>query len=112
MKNPWEIVDAFDPMFDESIEIITDNCNLTLECAVFADATGDALSPDLVETNRIDINIVVRKNDWPVLENVHTNNIVKRTVAGKVVTYAVTDLVDDAAIGKLIKARSTDISDD
>ena len=112
MRNPWNINDAFDPMFCEDVEINTDTSKFTLKCVVFSDNTGDAFSEDMIQTNRMDICIVIRMDDWPVIKNVHINNVVRRVVNGNVVTYAVSDVIDDQTLGKIIKARSTSISDD
>lgn len=110
--DPWKLEDAFDPMFNEDIEIYIGGTRVTVKCAIFVDSNGEVLSDDMLDTDRRDINIFIRQRDWVLLKNVNVNDIVRRTVGGNVVEYAVSELVDDMAMGKIIKARSTSVEED
>lgn len=107
MKNPWtDIEDAFEPMYDEVVVVETKSGNKqTLKVLVTADSTGDPLADDMIGSDRMDITILVRKNDWCFLENISEGGLVTRYVNGNEMKYSVSDVVDDFVFGKIMKAR-------
>jgi len=110
-NSPWDIHDAFDPMFDEEVVIESGGRRQTLKCVVFADNSGDALMNDIPETNRSDIAIQVRHQDWAFVNTLELGDKVKRTINGKVIEYGISEVVDDFTMGKRILARSTSNED-
>ena len=68
--SPWDEIDsAFDPMFSESLAIDHGGKKTTLRAAVFVSGTGDTLTDSTMETEREDITIVVRQDDWPFIQS-------------------------------------------
>lgn len=105
-SSPWDVEDAFDPMFDEEITVRSGGVSVTVPCVVFSDVTGDVLSTDAIQTNRMDISIILRNADWAYLKNLSIGDAIERVVNGKVVEYRVSDFVEDMTMGKRIVARS------
>lgn len=59
-NDPWKMDDAFDPMFNETLEIDVSGTHVPVTCAIFADSNGEVLSQDMLDTDRRDINIFIR----------------------------------------------------
>lgn len=106
MKNPWKDYDAaFAPMFTESIVLTHQDKKQTLEVAVFTDNTGDALTEDMMDTDREDIQIVCNKRDWAYVSKLVRGDLVERTEVNGV-KYKVSEVKHDALMGWCIYARS------
>lgn len=108
MKSPFEHIDsAFDVFYDEQILVeCKDGRKQTLTACVFTDNTGDVLAQDMIDTDREDISIAVRREDWALLQNIEIQDSIHRIVNGKCVKYKVSDVLDDYSMGKVVKARS------
>lgn len=106
MKKPWDIEDAFEPMFDESVWLeAADGRKTTTKAAVFTDNTAEPLDADMMETECEQVNFIVKRADWPFARALRRGDVVKRMdVNGK--KYAVQDVVEDEVFGLVIKARS------
>lgn len=106
MKNPWNIDNAFDPMFDESIWLKRkDNQQLTTKAAVFIDNTAVPLDDDMMETDCEQLNFLVKRCDWPFVQKLQRGDTLKREdFNGK--KYTIQDVMNDNALGLVIKARS------
>ena len=67
MKSPFENIDsAFAPMYDEDIWVQRkDGQQTTLQASVFVDNTAMPLSDGMMDTDCEQINVLVRKCDWP-----------------------------------------------
>lgn len=108
MKSPFRHIDsAFDVFYDETILVeCKDGKKQTLDVCVFTDNTGDVLAQDMIDTDREDISIVVKREDWQFLGNVGIQDTITRFVNNKCVKYKVSDVLDDYLMGKVVKARS------
>lgn len=108
MRSPWTNTDnAFEPMFNDVIEIVCSNGNRqTLSCVLLTDGTGEVLTNEMIGTDRQDISLNIKKEDWWFLKNVEIGDIINREVNGTKMTYSVSEIVDDFLMGKVIKARS------
>jgi len=110
MKSPWIDNDkAFAPMFTESIVISCKRSNKTIkqtiEAAVFVDMTGDAISDNTLDTDREDIDIVCRKEDWAFVQKLLRGDSIERTEVNGV-KYSVKEVKHDSIMGWVITARS------
>lgn len=110
MKSPWIDNDkAFAPMFTESIVISCKRSNKTIkqtiEAAVFVDMTGDAISDNTLDTDREDIGIVCRKEDWAFVQKLLRGDSIERTEVNGV-KYSVKEVKHDSIMGWVITARS------
>lgn len=47
MQNPWQINDAFAPMFNEAISISSSGNRQTLNVAIFDDSTAEPYTSDM-----------------------------------------------------------------
>ena len=108
MKSPFTHIDsAFEVFYDEQIVIeCKDGRKQTLDVCVFTDNTGDVLAQDMIDTDREDISIAVKREDWQFLDNIGIQDTITRFVNSKCVKYKVSDVLDDCLMGKVIKARS------
>ena len=72
MKSPFRHIDsAFDVFYDEHIVVeCKDGRKQILEVCVFTDNTGDVLAQDMIDTDREDISIAVKHEDWQFLDNI------------------------------------------
>ena len=106
-KNPWtDIEEAFEPMYDEVVVVHTENGNRqSLNVIVSSDSTGDALADDMIGSDRMDITIIVKKNEWSYLDKITEGDIVVRCLNGKEMKYRVSEIVDDFVFGRIVKAR-------
>ena len=107
MKNAWtDIEEAFEPMYDEVVVVETKNgSRQSLNVIVSSDSTGDALSDDMIGSDRMDITIIVKKNEWSYLDKITEGDIVVRCLNGKEMKYRVSESVDDFVFGRIINAR-------
>ena len=106
-KNPWtDIEEAFEPMYDEVVVVHTKNgSRQSLNVIVSYDSTGDALADDMIGSDRMDITIIVKKNEWGYLDKITEGDIVVRYLNGKEMKYRVSEIVDDFVFGRIVKAR-------
>lgn len=106
-KNPWtDIEEAFEPMYDEVVVVETKNgSRQSLNVIVSSDSTGDALAADMIGSDRMDITIIVKKNEWRYLDKITEGDIVVRYLNGKEMKYRVSEIVDDFVFGRIINAR-------
>lgn len=106
-KNPWtDIEEAFEPMYDEVVVVETKNgSRQSLNVIVSTDSTGDALADDMIGSDRMDITIIVKKNEWRYLDKITEGDIVVRCLNGKEMKYRVSEIVDDFVFGRIINAR-------
>lgn len=106
-KNPWtDIEEAFEPMYDEVVVVETKNgSRQSLNVIVSTDSTGDALANDMIGSDRMDITIIVKKNEWRYLDKITEGDMVVRYLNGKEMKYRVSEIVDDFVFGRIINAR-------
>lgn len=106
-KNPWtDIEEAFEPMYDEVVVVETKNgSRQSLNVIVSSDSTGDALADDMIGSDRMDITIIVKKNEWIYLDKITEGDFVVRYLNGKEMKYRVSEIVDDFVFGRIINAR-------
>lgn len=106
-KNPWtDIEEAFEPMYDEVVVVETKNgSRQSLNVIVSSDSTGDALADDMIGSDRMDITIIVKKNEWRYLDKITEGDMVVRYLNGKEMKYRVSEIVDDFVFGRIINAR-------
>lgn len=106
-KNPWtDIEKAFEPMYDEVVVVETKNgSRQSLNVIVSTDSTGDALANDMIGSDRMDITIIVKKNEWRYLDKITEGDMVVRYLNGKEMKYRVSEIVDDFVFGRIINAR-------
>lgn len=106
-KNPWtDIEEAFEQMYDEAVVVQTKNgSRQSLNVIVSTDGTGDALADDMIGSDRMDITIIVKKNEWRYLDKITNGDIVVRYLNGKEMKYRVSEIVDDFVFGRIVKAR-------
>lgn len=98
---------AMKPMFNDVIEIVCSNGNRqTLDCVLLTDGTGEVLTDEMLDTDRQDISLTIKKEDWWYLKNIKIGDIINREVNGTIMTYSISEIVDDFLMGKVIKARS------
>lgn len=103
--NPFHNIEsAFDVFFTEGVIVkLRDGSTHTIQACVMADNTGDVITDTAVDTNREDISILAKKCDWEwVSSKISVGDNVER-LNGK--RYAVMNVVEDFALGKIIKAR-------
>ena len=105
MKSPFDNIDtAFDPMYDEDIWVQRkDGQQTTLQAAVFTDNTALPISDEMMDTDCEQINVLVRKCDWPFIKALVRGDTLKRD--GR--KYTVQEVVTDGAMGLIVKARSS-----
>ena len=111
-KSPWDVEDAFNPMFDEEITITSGERKITVPCVVFSDVSDDVITDAAIQTGRMNISILVRDNDWAFIDNMNVGDIIERVVNGKVVEYRFSAVVEDATMGKRLLARSATCEDE
>ena len=105
MKSPFEDIDAaFDPMFDESIVLSHCGETQTIQASVFLDNTADPITGDAMETDREEIYIVCKPQDWGYVSQLARGDKVERIAFGT--KYKVTEAKRDAVLGWCIHARS------
>lgn len=106
-KNPWtDIEEAFEPMYDEVVVVETKNgSRQSLNVIVSSDSTGDALADDMIGSDRMDITIIVKKNEWRYIDKITEGDMVVRYLNGKEMKYRVSEIVDDFVFGRIVKAR-------
>lgn len=106
-KNPWtDIEEAFEPMYDEVVVVETKNgSRQSLNVIVSTDSTGDALADGMIGSDRMDITIIVKKNEWRYLDKITEGDMVVRYLNDKEMKYRVSEIVDDFVFGRIINAR-------
>lgn len=105
-KNPWtDIEEAFEPMYDEVVVETKNGSRQSLNVIVSSDSTGDALADDMIGSDRMDITIIVKKNEWRYLDKITEGDMVVRYLNGKEMKYRVSEIVDDFLFGRIINAR-------
>lgn len=107
MKNPWQVKEPFDPMYDEEITITGNrtevDINQSLKVIIFSDITGDGLSDSSINTEREDIVIQIQPSDYGYIQKIKRGDSIFRPFNHK--NYKVQDLKNDIAVGWIIKAR-------
>lgn len=95
---------AFEPFYNDVFSATTKNGKkTTLHTCMFACMTGDPLVEDAMETERKDIMLLCREEDWPwVKTNLSRGDSLER---GDGMKFKVTSVEDDFTMGKLIHAR-------
>lgn len=105
--NPWEIDNAFEPMYTEVVNVSAPRKDTTLrqtlKCCIFTDGTGETLYEGSTETDREDIMVVTRKGDWKFVQSLQTGDEIKRL--SNDITYTISDVKKDAFWGWIITAR-------
>ena len=104
MKNPFDIEDAFNPMYTDNASIVGKNCRTTLKCCVFNDSTSDPTNPDMVDTDIERIDIVTRREDWPQVKLMEIGDKVE--IANTRKRYIIDGVRRDSSLGVVISARS------
>lgn len=106
MKSPFRNINlAFKPMFDEHVIVKQKNGTITTVLAcVFLDNTGDALSETSMESSREDIVIAFSGKDICAFINTLKRGDKVERESGRL--YAITEVVDDFVLGRIVKARS------
>lgn len=105
MRDPFEGNEkAFDPMFTEDIVINTkDGKTQTLKCFVADDITADPMSDDLMDTQMKGIAVSFNRGDWAFIGSMTRGDKLYRAKNNK--HYIVSEVLDDLAMGFIIKAR-------
>lgn len=111
-KSPWDVEEAFDPMFDEEISIKSGDRKITVPCVVFSDVSGDVLTDAAIQTDRMDISIIVKNSDWAFIGRLNVGDVIERVVNGKVIEYRFSEIIEDLTMGKRIIARSATCEDE
>ena len=111
MKSPWENIDkAFEPMFQEPVLVTCKRNNKTIEqtilCSVFSSTTGEPLVDDSLETDRVDLDFVFKRQDWKFINTLKRGDSIQRVGLFKKPEYAVMSVVEDDVMGLVVKARS------
>lgn len=111
MKNPWENIDkAFQPMFNEPVKVISKRDSKTVEqtvvCCVFSSSTGEPLTDDSLETDRVDLDFVFKRQDWKFINTLKRGDKIQRVGLFKKPEYVVMTVVEDDVMGLVVKARS------
>ena len=105
--NPWQIDNAFEPMYTESVSVSAPRKDTTLrqtlKCCIFADGTGETLYDGNTETNREDIMLVTRKGDWKFVQSLQTGDTLN--VLSTDLKYVISDVKKDVFWGWIITAR-------
>ena len=106
-KNPWtDIEEAFEPMYDEVVVVETKNgSRQSLNVIVSTDGTGDALADDMIGSDRMDITIIVKKNEWSYLDKITNGDIVVRCLYDKEMIYRLFEVFVYFVIGRIVSAR-------
>ena len=106
MDSPFDnTFPAFEPFFDEVVVITHADKPQSIPVCIFADGIGDALAEDSVDTDREDITLIFRREDWAYVQTLQRGDILKRTVTnGK--SYTVQSSKYDSAMGWCVSARS------
>lgn len=103
INSPWDAdAEAFDPMFCDPVTITHGGKKTTLNAAVFVSGTGDPLLDSSVETERDDITIVVRKTDWPYIQNLTRGDSIVRPNGKR---YKLSAVECDEIMGWCLAAR-------
>lgn len=108
MNSPFDNNDkAFLPFYTDAFSVTTkDGKKTTLHVSLFNDATSDTLTESAFESDGRNVSLICLERDWPfVKQNLSRGDeIVDMKTLRK---YSVTEVDDDAAIGKIIHARES-----
>ena len=104
MQTPFTMIDrAFDPMFDEKVIV----GKQTILACVTMDTGGEVLMDGMVDTEREDIVILCRPEDWGQVKLMQVGDRVRRPEAnGR--EYAISSVDRDRVLGIAVRARSVD----
>lgn len=107
MGDPFKSIDkAFEPMMTEEVVVVTpDGQRQTIKAFVAVDNTGDPLCDEMMDTDREDINVTARAEDWYTVTKLERGAKLERPQLGNK-KYAVQDVVMDSIMGLIVKARS------
>lgn len=106
MRSPFTNIDkAFAPFYTDFFSVKTkDGKKTTLRTCLFQNMTGEPFSEDAMETDRQDIMLICKEEDWPwVKKNVSRGDLIQSDSSGK--KYRVSEVEDDFGVGKMIRAR-------
>lgn len=105
MRSPFHNISAaFVPMFDEAITIkTTDGKRDSFDIIVFTNGDGEPLSEDMMETDREDIDILFKKEDWSFAQHLERGAEIERMCLHK--KYSVSSVRYDSALGWIVTAR-------
>lgn len=112
MNSPFDNIDlAFQPMFDESL-IFThkhggQTFTQTITCSVFTSNTTDPLSDNVMDTDRVEINVVVPRDKWELLKSLKRGDTIERCGLFKKKFYTINSVMDDDVMGMVVNAYST-----
>jgi hypothetical protein len=101
VQNPWQINDAFAPMFNEAIKIQCGNNTQTLQVAVFNSTDDDTLSEDMVDSTRKHIDVYFLESDWAIARQLKRGDTIER----RFTKYSVRNVVCDDDVGVVVHAR-------
>ena len=90
--------------FDEEMVIDTkDGKKQTVNCVVMDDITQEPLDENMLDTESTGISITFRRSDWYYIGNIMRGDKIYRPQFNK--WYSVTDVLNDFALGFIVKAR-------
>lgn len=75
----------------------------TINCVVTEDITQEPLDENMMDTEQKAISISFRRCDWYYINNITRGDKIYRPCQNK--WYSVTDVLDDFALGFIVKAR-------
>lgn len=105
MKNPFEDMDsAFEVMYTEPITMKTVEGVCSLNACVMTDGTIEPLADEILESDVEQITILLKKTDWCLIDKIKRGDEITLVNSNK--KYAVSDLLNDFALGWIIKART------
>ena len=101
---------AFAPMFDEPVVITCQRdggkMSQTVMCCVLSTVTDEPYSDDMLEANRVATDFICKRSDWKFLDMVRRGDVVERQGVLKKTRYTVQSVVEDDAVGIIVKAKS------
>lgn len=105
MTNPWDIDEAFEPMFTDAISIDCNSGRQTLKVIVFDASDNEALSEDMVDSDRKYVDIYFMQKDWAFVKQLRRGDVIERN--DKSIRYAVRSVVNDELFGVVVHARES-----
>lgn len=96
-------------MYDESVVVscVRDGreTRQTLTCFVSSATTGDPVSGEMLDSERVDMNFSFARTAWPFLKTVRRGDLVLRGDVLKCREFVVQDVTEDDVMGIVISAR-------
>lgn len=110
MTNPWKDTDkAFLPMFTETIAVSgsrKDNKSFktNVEVCIFTDNTSDVISDTALDSDSESVLVSFKRDDWQFVNSLKRGDVIERVdLFGQ--KYAVQNVVKDATMGYVVKAK-------